>query len=93
MDWPGKQPVAQRTGRMRELDMSGMQGSRNGEKPLRVLWISEGCSLQDQEGEPGLSGRMESVVARYRGNRIRLGVAYMADGTHESRLTRNGIDY
>ena len=65
----------------------------NEKMPLRVLWIAQGCSLQDDKENLGLSGRMESIMTRYCGDRIRLAVAYMADGVHESKFTQNDIVY
>ena len=65
----------------------------NENKPLRVLWIAQSCSLQDDEENPGLTGRMERILTRYCGDRIRLAVAYMADGIHESKFTQNDIVY
>ncbi len=60
---------------------------------MRVLWIAQGCSLQDEEENPRLTGRMESVISTHCGNRLELAVAYMADGVHESKFTQGGIVY
>ncbi len=60
---------------------------------MRVLWIAPGCSLQDEEENPNLTGRTERVLTQYGGDRVRLAVAYMADGAHESKLTQRGIVY
>ena len=60
---------------------------------MRVLWIAQSCSLQDEENNPGLTGRTEQVLTAFGADRVRLAVAYMADGRHESRLTERGIDF
>ena len=62
-------------------------------RPLRVLWLSEACSLQDDPDNPGLSGRMESIITGFLGERITLAAAYMNDGRHEPCFTQNGITY
>lgn len=66
---------------------------KQGERPLRVLWIAESCSLQDEDENPGLTGRTESLMTSYCGDRVRLAVAYMADGVHESKFLQHGIAY
>ena len=73
--------------------MSEKLNADRGRRPLKVLWIAQSCSLQDEEGNPGLTGRMESVLLPFFGERVRLAVAYMADGKHEQKMTRNGIEY
>ena len=79
-------------GRMGKAMSENWSGGE-GERPVRVLWIAQSCSLQDEKENPGLTGRMESMLTRYCADRVRLAVAYMADGAHESRFTRDGIVY
>ena len=67
--------------------------SGNSDRPMRVLWVAQSCSLQDEENNPGLTGRMESLMTTYCRDRVQLAVAYMADGTHESCFSQNGIVY
>ena len=57
------------------------------------MWIAQGCSLQDDAKNPGLTGRMESVLTPFFGDRIQLAVAYMADGKHSQKMRRGGIEY
>ena len=73
--------------------MSQKSMSGNPERPMRVLWIAQSCSLQDEENNPGLTGRTEQVLTAFGADRVQLAVAYMADGRHESRLTERGIDF
>ncbi len=77
----------------RESTMSEKQKTENEKSPVKVLWIAQSCSLQDEKDNPGLTGRMEPVMNRYLAGRIRLAVAYMADGIHEKKFTQDGIDY
>ena len=77
----------------RESTMSEKQKTENEKSPVKVLWIAQSCSLQDDKENPGLTGRMEPVMNRYPAGRIRLAVAYMADGIHEKKFTKDGIDY
>ncbi len=60
---------------------------------MRVLWIAQGCSLQDDEDNYGHVGRTEINFIRYCSDRVRLAVAYMADGIHESKFTQGSIVY
>lgn len=61
--------------------------------PLKVLWIAQSCSLQEDAGNPGMIGRMESVLTPFFGDRVQLAVAYMADGKHSKKMRRGGIEY
>ena len=76
-----------------EIDMSVKWSSKMRKRPLKVLWIAQSCSLQDDVENPGLTGRMESVLTPFFGDRVQLAVAYMADGKHRKKMRRGGIDY
>lgn len=75
------------------MDKASRKDTLNEDRPLRVLWIAQGCSLQDDEENPGLTGRTEGILTAHCGDRIRLALAYMADGLHESRFSQQGIVY
>lgn len=60
---------------------------------MRVLWICDSCSLQDDENNLGLTARHEAVLAQYGKGRIDLGIAYSADGKYDSPIERKGITY
>ncbi|MDO5131805.1 MAG: glycosyltransferase [Eubacteriales bacterium] len=67
--------------------------NRNSDGAMRVLWIASSCSLQDDKESPGLTGRYEQVVLQYCRDRVRLAVAYVADGRNDSVMTRGNITY
>ena len=73
-----------------EIDMSVKWSSKMRKRPLKVLWIAQSCSLQDDVENPGLTGRMESVLTPFFGDRVQLAVAYMADGRHSKKMRRGG---
>ena len=60
---------------------------------MRVLLISESCSLQEKEADSSLSGRYERYLTRYCGDQVQLAAAYMYDGIHEDKITSGGIVY
>lgn len=59
---------------------------------MRVLWIADGCSLQDGENNSCLRARYEWAFAKYAPD-VKLAMAYAADGKHDDRIVRNGITY
>ena len=62
-------------------------------KPIRVLCIAHGCSLQDGEDEVCLTARYEYVIKNFAKDQIILGVAYMFDNVHEDILSVDGVEY
>ena len=60
---------------------------------MRVLWICDSCSLQNDEKNLGLTARYEAVLMQYGKRRIDLGIAYSADGKYDGPIERNGIVY
>lgn len=73
--------------------MSGNASEKSPKASMRVLWVAQSCSLQDQEENLGLVGRTEGIITQYCGDRIQLAVVYMADGIHERKILKDGIVY
>ena len=63
------------------------------EERMKVLWLSPGCSLQEESDNPNFTGTHERIMSEYCSDRVQLSVAYAADGEHESILSRGGITY
>ncbi len=59
---------------------------------MRVLWIADGCSLQDKGNNSGLRSRYEWAFSEY-APEVELAMAYAADGEQDNRIEQNGIVY
>ncbi|MBP5460547.1 MAG: glycosyltransferase [Lachnospiraceae bacterium] len=59
---------------------------------MRVLWIADGCSLQDVGNNSCLRSRYEWAFSEYATD-VNLALAYAADGKHDDRIVQNGITY
>lgn len=60
---------------------------------MKVLWITQFCTLQDDPGNQSFFARQERVVVEHCRDRIQLAVAFMADETYREPLIRDGISY